>query len=216
MTSSSVGIISVIGINLLEPILALVEKLESMPLVEPNEVQVGPQENGYSCAIVTLTALLLESAINRTKYVRHENNRDDAVEYFSKVTSDIELAKDIDEVIAVRDAVVHNHLWEADVDWGENFRLKFNKAPKLLKGFGNTRLRRVMDPRTRLSRRLKLHLFPIRIWRMDAYVSLRVLERALEALEAKDANYFAITNQYFKFRGNLYPLNKIIGTLPNP
>src|SRR5688500_13274493 len=143
MTSSSVGIISVIGINLLEPILALVEKLESTPLIEPNEVQVGPQENGYSCAIVTLNALLLESAINRTKYIRHEISDDDMVEYFAKVTSGTELAKDIDEIIAVRDAIVHNHLWEADVNWGNNFKLKFSRAPKLLEGFGNKRFRRV-------------------------------------------------------------------------
>ena len=178
MASDSVGIVSVIGINLLEPILELIEKLETTPFADPNEVQAVPQENGYSCAIVTLNALLLESAINRTKYIRHEICDDDSVDYFAKVTYDNELAKDIDEVVAIRDAVVHNHLWEADVYWDDNLKLKFSKPPKLLEGFGNKRQRRVMDPKTKLSRRLKLNLFPLRISRNDAYTSLRVVGRA--------------------------------------
>jgi hypothetical protein len=215
MSSDSMGIVSVIGVNLLEPILVLVEKLESTHFVEPNEVKALPEENGYSCAIVTLNVLLLESAINRTKYVRHEISNADSVDYFAKVTSDSELAKDIDEVVAIRDAVVHNHLWEADIYWSDNYEIKFSKPPKLLDGFGNGRQRRVIDSKTMLSRRLKLNLFPIKISRNDAYKSLRVVERALEALEAKNHNYFTITNQYFKFRGDLYTLKDILAMLPN-
>ena len=158
MSNSSVGTVSVLGVNLIEPVLELVGKLEATPLVTPNEVQATPQENGYSCGIVTLNTLCLESAINRTKYIRHEICDDDIVNYFVKVTSDSELAKDVDEVIALRDAVVHNHLWEADVYWDDNYQLGFRTPPKLLEGFGNKRQRRVMDPKTRQSRRLKLNL----------------------------------------------------------
>jgi hypothetical protein len=213
MSNDSVGIVSVLGANLVEPILVLIEKLEGTNFIEPNEVKALPQENGYSCAIVTLNALLLESAINRTKYIRHEISNEDSVDYFAKLTSNSELAKDVDEIIAIRDAVAHNHLWEADVYWDDNFKLTFSKSPKLLDGFGNKRLRRVIDSKTILSRRLKLNLFPLKISRNDAYTSLRVVERALEALEAKDRNYFTITNQYFKFRGDLHTLKRILDML---
>lgn len=213
MASNSTGMVSVIGINLLEAIVRLVETLETMPLVEPNEVQAGPQENGYASAIVTLSALLLESAINRTQYIRCEI-RDDLMDYFAKVTSNDELAKDMDEVLAVRDAVVHNHLWEADVYWDSGLTLKFKTPPKLLKGYGNKRQRRVMDPKTRLSRRLKLNLFPTRIWRRDAYTSLRAVGLALTALETKNERYFHISNQHFKFRGEMDTLRQVLDTLP--
>jgi len=214
MASNSVGTVSVLGVNLLEPTLELIERLEAAPAVEPNEVQAGPLENGLSCGIVTLTALLLESAINRTRYIRREICDDDIVDYFVKVTSERELGKDIDEVIAIRDAVVHNHLWEADVYWGEDRRLRFKTPPNLLEGFGNKRQRRVMDPKTRQSRRLGLNLYPLRIWRVDAYTSLRVVARALEALEAKDRNYFYISRHPFEFRGGTSTLRQVIDTLP--
>lgn len=214
MSSDTTGIVSVIAINLLEAIFQLVEALESISLVQPGEVQAGPQENGYSCAIVTLSALTFESAINRTRYIRREICNDDSVDYFEKVTSDPELAKNIDEVVAVRDAIVHNHLWEVDIYWDDKLKLKFKTPPKLLEGFGNRRQRRVMDPKTRLSRRLRLNLFPIRIWRRDAYESLRVMALALYALEAKDARYIPITNQPFLFRGETTTLKKIVDSLP--
>ncbi len=67
MTPSSLGIISVIGMNFVEPILELVQKLEASTPVLPNEVQTGMVENGYSCSIAVLTILILESAANRVR-----------------------------------------------------------------------------------------------------------------------------------------------------
>ncbi len=130
MASDTPRIVSVIGINLLEAIVQFVEMLESTKLVEPGEVQAGPQENGFSCAIVTLCALVMESAINRTRYVRGEICDDDSVDkYFRKVTLHAELAEDIDEVVAVRDAIVHNHLWEADIYWDEKTNSSLGPHP---------------------------------------------------------------------------------------
>jgi hypothetical protein len=191
--------------------------LESLPPKPPNEVQTNPEENGLSCGVITLSALLIESAITRTRYRRSEISKDDQAKYFEKVTSNTELAKDIDEVIAVRDAIVHNHLWEADVDWHpQTFQLIFKSPPILVKGFGNQRRRRVTDEKTRQSRRLKLNLFPLRIWRADAYASLRVVAKSLEALETVDPNYFSITTQYFTFHAHshLYTLRQITDLLP--
>jgi hypothetical protein len=214
MTNNAVGYVSVIGANLFDPILELVEKLETTAVVEPNEVQTSQPENGFACAIVALSVFLLESAINRTKYIRKDNEKTDIAEYFARISSDTELAKDIDEVVAVRDAIVHNHLWEANVYWDGAHSLKFRSPPKLLEGYGNKRQRRVINSKTRLSHRLSLNLFPPRIWRRDAYTTLRIVERALEVLEAIDRNYFTITYHYFMFRGEWQTLSQILIALP--
>jgi hypothetical protein len=74
MTHNSQDYVSVIGFSLIQPVIELVEKLESSAVVEPNEVHTGQGENGYSCAAVALTILLLESALNRTRYLRKDAN----------------------------------------------------------------------------------------------------------------------------------------------
>jgi len=102
MEDNSRGYVSVIGGNLIQPILDLVQSLESKSIVEPNEVQTGQEENGFSCAIVTLSVFLLESAFNRTKYVRNENDdKSDIVQYFFKFFDEANLTSNLDEIIAL-------------------------------------------------------------------------------------------------------------------
>jgi hypothetical protein len=213
MTQNSQDYVSVIGFSLIQPVIELVEKLESSAVVEPNEVHTGQGENGYSCAVVALTILLLESALNRTRYLRKDANseRISVADYFSKISPDQNLALDVDEIFAARDAIVHNHLWEAKIN---TIAMKFTSPPKLLPGYGNTRLRRVIDPETRLSRRLKINLFPPRIWRRDAYVVFKTVGRTLATLEEMDRAYFYISARHFRFRGHLVRLREVLNALP--
>lgn len=214
MENNSTGYISVIGFNLIEPILELVKKLESACVAEPNEVQTGQHENGFSCGIVALSILLLESAINRTKYMRNDKGKSDLKEYFLILSKDETLSNEIDEIIAVRDSIVHNHLWEANVFWDGEYSLKFSEPPKSIEGYGNGRRNRVMNGNTRLSHRLGLNLFPPRIWRRDAYIILGVVYAALATLENIDHNYFAITHRYFEFNGEWQTIGQILQKLP--
>jgi hypothetical protein len=117
MSSNSINIITVIAASLLEPLAGLVTELQSFPVIPANEVQGAPRENGYSCAVVALSVVLLESAINRTKYRRGDGARSDPVNYFRSITAKPDLSDELDEVIAVRDAIVHNHLWEHNAYW---------------------------------------------------------------------------------------------------
>src|SRR5258708_2075783 len=142
MKNNSTGYVSVIGFNLIEPILELVEKLESIRPAEPNEVQTAQHENGFSCGIIALSLFLLESAINRTKYVRGDKSKSDLKKYFLMLSKNETVSNEIDEIIAVRDAIVHNHLWEANVFWdgGDGtYSLKFSEPPKPIEGYGNER-----------------------------------------------------------------------------
>ena len=195
--------------------LNLLEELESTTATEPNEVQTGSQENGYSCAIVILAVLLLESALNRTRFIRNDNASEHraASAYFAHISSDRELAESITEVFALRDAIAHNHLWKADVYWDDAGKLRFGSPPKLLEGYGDKRLHRVMDSDTRRSHILGLDLFPPRIWRRDAYLTLNVVFKALEALEEMDRNYFYISPQHFMYQNKLLSLKQIMNAL---
>src|ERR1043165_8548891 len=213
MENNSTGYVSVIGINLIEPILALVEKLEAKRVVEPNEVQTSQPENGFACGIIVLSVFLLESAINRTKYVRGDKGKSDLRKYFFMLSNDEVLSTLIDEIIAVRDAIVHNHLWEASVFWDE-VSLKFSEPPKPVEGYGNERRKRVMDESTRLSHQLGLNLFPPRIWRRDAYIVLEVVYNALANLESIDHNYFSIVHRPVMFSGEMQTMGQILQTLP--
>jgi hypothetical protein len=210
------GYVTVIGANLIEPILMLIEELETKPATEPNEVQTGQRENGFSCAIITLSVFLLESAINRTKYIEKDKTpRGDIANYISELSKNVELGNDVDEVIGVRDVIVHNHLWEAEIYWDGEQSLKFENSPKLLEGYGNNRFQRVLNVETRLSHRLGLNLFPPRIWRRDAYAVLRVVYQALITLETINHNYFTITYHHFMFSGELQTLSQILDSLPH-
>lgn len=141
METNSETHVSVIGVSLIRPILTLVETLESEKPVAPKEVKTGDRENGYSCAIAAIAVFLLESALNRTHYVRDEDaKRFNPTEYFVKISPNPKLAADVEEVFAVRDAIVHNHLWKANTFWDANGSLKFKEPPQLHKAYGSPRL----------------------------------------------------------------------------
>jgi hypothetical protein len=70
MCAQPFGYVSVIGFSLLEAMVDLVGRLEANPPIPPNEVQPSQLENGYSAGIIVLAAAVVESALNRTRYVR--------------------------------------------------------------------------------------------------------------------------------------------------
>jgi hypothetical protein len=181
MSAQASGYVSVIGFSLLEAVVDLVGRLEGTPTIQPNEVQASQLENGYAAAIVVLSAAVVESALNRTRYVRGDGlatGRESVTTYWQRIGPTVArnpheaaefaaLAADLNECFAVRDAIVHSHLWEAQVVWADSGALQFAAPPQLRPGFGDQRFRAVLDPQTRQSRKLSLNLFPSRIWRRD-------------------------------------------------
>lgn len=187
------GYVSSLLAALFEPVIHLIEELETNEAQVPNEVQTGILENGHSCGIAVLSVIALESIINKVKYTRGDpidrTDRDftEIAAYIGQVTQNDQLRTEVDELIAVRDAIVHSHLWEAEVGWNpDDYSLRFFGEPQLVDGFGNRRLNRVMDNQTRRTRTLDLNLFPTRIWRKDAYTIFRKVIQILESFEKLD------------------------------
>ena len=237
MTTPPMGYVSVVFLSLLETIISLVETLESRKLVLPNEVQASQPENGLSTSIAALSVFLLESAINRTWYIRtndlrhaipEDTSRQPSQEppadmplpprsaflYFRETSTDKSLVSDVEELFALRDVIAHNHLWEADVEWDQSGNLRFASPPRLIEGFGNRRLRKVMHAPTRQTHRLKLNLFPSRIWRRDAYETFKKVVQALLSLEQMDRRYVYVSQQSFLFQGQIRGLNEVLSSVP--
>jgi hypothetical protein len=202
MAAGSQGI-SVAGFSLISPLLQLVETLETASPVEPNEVQTGGWENGYSAAIVVLSVLLLESAINRLRYFeKQEGRKPKPAEYFATISPTCELAKAVNEVFALRDVIVHSHVWDVRTRFIRGQGLTFVEPPKIRKNYyGDQRFTKVMDPESRLSRYLRFNFFPSRIWRHDAHIVLRTVKQVLMALDSVKPTYRGVHNFPCEFRG---------------
>lgn len=67
--------VSVIGVALVTPIIHLLEDLHELQSGPPNEVQASNPENGLAVGVVALAATIMESALNRTRFVRKDGPR---------------------------------------------------------------------------------------------------------------------------------------------
>lgn len=203
--------VSAITTSLLMPIIALVERLESKPAAPPNDVQTSSYENGYACAIVVLAVIALESAANRVCFLRGDNPKTlPLAEYLASIIGAARLDP-IEAVVSARDAIVHNHLWTAEVLPGKDGDLEFASEPTLKKDeYGDAKFRRVMDPSTRQTKPMEINLFPPRIWRADAYKVLRVVVGVLRLLQNIDVRYINLDLQLFEYRGQVIAIEEII------
>lgn len=111
------GYVSIVASNFVFPIVSLFESLDSLGTHAPNEVQTSPLENGYSLAIITLTVLLIESAISRTQYMMKITPPQKAIGFIKQNFPDF--SPEVEELFVIRDTIAHNHVWEANVFWDE-------------------------------------------------------------------------------------------------
>src|SRR3989442_3352453 len=85
--------VSVIGVALVTPLLHLLEDLHGIQSGPPNEVQASNPENGLAVGVVTAAVFIMESALNRTRYVRKNHPRGKpSTDYFKSVVGDDDAA----------------------------------------------------------------------------------------------------------------------------
>jgi hypothetical protein len=218
VTDASMGYVSVIGDSWLHPIVKLVETLESFNPKGPNEVQASTFENGYSAAIVTLTVFLVESILNRTRYVMGvappSGGRQTALNFFRTQFPTSSLVDNLEELFVVRDMIAHNHLWEAQIEWGDE-GLKFASEP-MHPGrplYGDPKFDKVFDKDTRKTCLLGINLFPTKICREDAITVLKCAYEILWFLETIDRNYCYLSIQPVEFSGQIMTFSDFVTQL---
>lgn len=209
---SNSNYVSVLFVHLLQPIFDLFELLEQCDPKGPNEVQAGMLENGYAVSVIVLSALVVESALNRTRYIRDEPKRESAVDTLKRLGAS-DLADEIEEVFVLRDSIAHNHIWTAAMRWDDSRGMALDSAKKL-SAYGDEKFDRVVDPGTRATRRLHLDVFPTRIHLATATTVLKKTVEALKFLEKLDRNYVYLSQPWHVTRGNkLVPFYKWVDGL---
>lgn len=208
--------ITPVGLNLVDPIVTLVECLDSFPQKGANEVQTSPVENGYASAVILLATCLLEAALNKIKYVDSKLDGEEnakgcrnALKFFRLRFPDpkpSDLHQKATEIFVVRDVIAHSHIWEATlIDNEEEFRLL---AAQLTKGYGDDKYTEVVDIATRKTRLLQLNVFPTKINSLDALVVLKAALEIFRFIEEEgktsSRDYPCVVNRYVKFK-DAYP-----------
>lgn len=202
MRNKPANYVSVIAQSLFRPITRLVEELDTIEVKEPNEVQTASTTNGYSIAVIVLSVLLLESILQRTQYIKGIQPAHKSVRKFFKDNfPQSGLTEQLMEVFAVRDAIVHNHIWEAEVGWDEDGTLQFLREPRLREGYGLGEFHRILDKKSRKTKKLGVNLFPPRIWHRDAAIVLQSVVSILRFLEEVDRRYVYFSEETVVFRG---------------
>jgi len=182
--------VSVLFGSLLQPIVDLFDLMEQKGPTGPNDVQAPRDENGYSVSIAVLVALVIESACNRVRYVLGDADRKSAVQTLTDLSAG-GLADDVEELFVLRDAIAHNHIWEATVAGDDTKGLALISAT-LRAGYGDDKFNRTVDLQTRQTRRLQLDVFPNRIHRKTAIVAIQKCAEVLRFLENKDTKFVSI------------------------
>jgi len=204
--------VSVLFVNLLQPIFDLFQLLEQSDPKGLNEVQAGMLENGYAVSVIALSVLVVESALNRTRYVRNERQRESAVDTLKRLGA-ADLANDIEEAFVLRDIVAHNHIWTAAMRWDDNIGMALDSAEKL-PAYGDHKFNRVVNSKTRVTRRLHLDTFPNRIHRATAIAVLKKTVEVLKFLEGIDRRYVYLSQPWHVTGGKqLVPFYKWVDGL---
>lgn len=185
MDAKSESYISFIGGNLLQPIATLLAEMERQEPKGPNDVQASQRENGFSSAIIVLTVIMLESAINRIQYDPNKTKLKPPLKFIQNQYPNLAFNNELEELFVIRDIIAHNHFWEAQIYWDEDYKMKLGKAD--LKFGGDKKFMRVLDQITRKTKILGLNVFPNRICRSDVKGVLCVAIEFLKYLDNNDA-----------------------------
>lgn len=210
-SSQSHGHVSVIGTNFLYPICRLLEALQALNS-QPNEVQASPLDNGYSASIIVLSVLMLESAINRTQYIRGEKPPKKPLDFLRSAFPDSGFTDKVEELLVARDAIAHNHLWETQFDWDEQAGMRLIST-QLEKGYGDKKFERAIDFEKRKTKQMGINLPPTRICRQDALTVLKTVFGFLMFLENQNENYIYISGQTVQFGKRILLFSELITNL---
>lgn len=214
--------LTVIGSNLLDPIAALLDRLDAIDSRGPNQVQASVRENGYAVSIILLAAVMLESLLGRVQWILQQNmpqkgktekpKRDRRILDFIE-TNYPTFYTTMLEIIVVRDVIAHGHLWEARIVDNDTEGLRLISA-SIVDGYGDEKFRKVIDSQTRLTKVLRLNLFPTRICRADALTVLSHICGFLKHLEMENRAFVYLSPQPLKYRNRVMQFEEFVRFLP--
>lgn len=175
-----------------QPILDLCERLIQRPRETVRASRINYRENGYSRSIVLLSVVMLEAFVGRVSDQQSRlgtkgqpiARREKIPEYITKLRKSFTLEKSLTEVFVLRDAIAHGHVWSLEVS-DHATRGAVLHSSRLGPGYGDNKHKDRVNPRTRRTRALGLHIVPAAVGRSEVIKVIDVIHRVLTFLARK-------------------------------
>ena len=166
-------------------------------------------EVNYSTVLILLLVLMVESYLAR---VRHFDKTTDAetkkwaTKYLRSLKGCKRLANRFGEVYLLRNAIVHNHVFEYEHEWNSNgdhrdrkFKIdtSWQGASKKTVYSEHVKIKRFVEPKTKL---LGLRVIPTRMGREDALKVFETVHQVLKQLHKKEHLDISIDNLYVRYQ----------------
>lgn len=204
-------LVTIIGNAYFEPICVLLEKLEKFE-EQQNEIQSGFYVNGFSASICLLAVACLESYVTRVQFVQKSRNqnidRTSVVEYLPRLYTDFPYINELTEIYILRDAIIHNHLWEMEFNWEDN-QISVSSARK--RSEADRKYGKNVDANTRRTKVLGLTVNPIKVGKLEVIKVLQVMWNVLLFLERQDRNQCYVSASHSRYKGKMVHFGKVIG-----
>lgn len=199
--NSSNKLVTVIGAAYFQPIADLFERWLARKRPRANKVQSGFYESGYAASAVLLLVAMFESYVSRLRFVqgaRVPANKRHAVDVVLSVFPRLRHRKALEDVYVLRDALIHNHLWEVEYDWGGNPSMVLRHAAKS-DWSGNPRHNKRVNKSCR-TKALGLSVLPSRVDRTDALKVFDTIWKTLLVFESEDRFQCYVSHEHVRFR----------------
>lgn len=199
--------ISCIGSAYIQPILDLYSKISKEKFDRKSIIRTSFMENGYSVSVVALTAFCIESFTNKLKYHK-KRDTDSTLDFLKKEYPQYkELYENLNELITLRNAIAHNHIWKISYRIDELYNEK-DIEKTLLDGYGKGAFNEVVDKKEKVTKKLRLRIIPTRIGVPEAKAAISILHQFSNFLDKE--GFKLISNWYFEYDGDNKKLKEIV------
>jgi hypothetical protein len=132
-------------------------------------------------------------------HIRKDESTRQLLDYVRTTFPEYQRHGELEELFVVRDVIVHNHLWGADVSWDDDGNMAVANRAHL--AGGDHKFQRVLDPSTRKTRLLQINLVPTSVNHEDALLVFAEATRFIHHLESFGPDYFVLGDSILKYRG---------------
>jgi hypothetical protein len=149
----------------------------------PADRQATQRERARAMACIALLSFAIEGA-GAKLVVKGVVNAGESIDAIAKTLGSNDLRSELDELIVLRNSVVHGHIWRIRHEWGPG--AAGSTAEDRAYGRDDPRYRRVVPVGSRTTKRLGLHVVPGELTAADVRSCLPVAVRTFDHLATFD------------------------------
>jgi hypothetical protein len=205
--------VSIIGTDLVEPLVVLLERLIEFPQPDSKSGIVG-SERGLCASICLLTAVIIESFTMRVRYLNESNEsagQRSLHKFIEQKYPEFPWSNELVEVFILRDVIAHNHLWKLE---STNSDVWINLLKKeihpLTDKFSGNKYKENVNLEIGRTKILGLHVIPTQIDRTDVNKVLEIASQTLKYFSKEEGPILGVQAIMLKFRGYMLDFDSIL------